>query len=90
MATYAQRAQAIGDALINGVATAQQIDRLGVAFARQSGNADHYAGLTNAGKAEFLVKAVRSHLIAIVTSADVNHAAQTASSSAATDLPENP
>jgi hypothetical protein len=41
MATYAQRAQAIGDALINGVASAAQIDRLGVAFARQAGNEAH-------------------------------------------------
>jgi hypothetical protein len=45
---------------------------------------------TNAAKAEFLVKAVRANLIAVVTSADVNHALKTASSSAATDLPENP
>lgn len=90
MATYVQRAQAIGDALINGTATPTQIDRLGVAFARQSGNAAHYASLTSAAKAEFLVKAVRANLIAVVTSADVNHAAQAAASSATTDLPENP
>lgn len=90
MATYVQRAQAIGDALINGVASAAQIDRLGLAFARQSGNEAHYNSLGGSAKAEFLVKAVRANLVAVVTSADVNHALKTASSSAATDLPENP
>jgi len=55
MATFPQRAQAIGDALVNGVATQGQIDSLGQALAWQTGMLVEYSSMTAGQKAEFFV-----------------------------------
>ena len=90
MATYAQRAQAISDAIVNGTATQSQINRIGEAIARNSGQAEHYAGLTLAQKAEFIVRHYRTRTLEWVRAADTDAAVIAARAAAATDLPENP
>lgn len=57
MATFVQRMQAIGDALVNGVATPTQLNELGEALYNISPEA--WAELTNAQKAEETVKRLR-------------------------------
>ena len=59
MATYIQRGQNIGNALINGVATLTQLDRLGKALAYQSTQLDAYLAGDNNVKAEIYVTAFR-------------------------------
>lgn len=90
MATYAQRAQAIADAIVNATATQTQVNRLGEAIAFNTGQTAHYASLTLAQKAEFIVRHYRGVSIEWVRSADVQAAMQAAQSSAAADLPEAP
>lgn len=55
MATFPQRAQAIGDAYVNGVATQGQINSLGEALAWEAGVLVQYNSMTPGQKAEFLV-----------------------------------
>ena len=91
MATYAQRAQAIvGTGVRNDTATNAQIDRVGRAIAANTGQADFYAGLTDAQKAQFIVAFFRATVIGWVREADTTAALAAAQSSAATDLPEAP
>ena len=90
MATYAQRAQGIANAIVNGTATLAQIDRIGTAIAANQARAEEYAALTSAGRAEFLVRYFRDTTLAIVRAADMQAAMATAQSSAASDLPEAP
>lgn len=70
MATGAQRFQSIGDALVNGVATQQQLTRLGTGIAISAGQIDYYNTLTNAQKADFAVKYIRTYLLGLVKSGD--------------------
>ena len=90
MATYAERAQSIGNALINNAATAQQIDRLGAAIAYNQGNSTAYAAMTSGQKAQFLVTEVRSFLLNMVRAADMEAARRTAQNQASTGFPETP
>jgi len=90
MATYAERAQAIGNALLNATATAQQVDRLGAAIANNDGNSTAYAAMTQAAKAQFLVTRVREMLLAQVRSSDMTTASRNAQNQASTDFPETP
>lgn len=57
MATNMQRIQAIGDALVNGTATAQQLDAFGEALYGVSPAA--WAELTNQEKLEVTIKKLR-------------------------------
>lgn len=50
MATYVQRIQVIGDALINGRATPTQLQRLGEALAMHGSAHAEYLASNNAGK----------------------------------------
>lgn len=88
--TPQQRAQSIFDGVINGSATAVQINRYGAALAEMTGQADHYAQLTNADKYRFIVRGIREHVIGMIDAADRQIAARTATSGGATDLPEAP
>lgn len=60
MATYIQRGQAIGNALINNTATMQQLDRLGKALAYREARLSEYEAADNAGKAQIYVEAFRA------------------------------
>lgn len=82
MATFAQRAQAIGDALLNGTATASQINHLGQALAHQCGMLGEYNNMTQAQRAEFFVSRMRVLCIGLVKRYDEYIAAQTAMASA--------
>lgn len=82
MATFVQRAQAIGDALLNGPATASQINRLGQALAYQSGMLGEYNSMTQAQKAEFFIDRIRALCIGLVKRYDEYMAAQAAMASA--------
>lgn len=59
MATFIQRGQSIGNALINGVATLAQLDRLGRALAYKSGQLDSYLVGSNDVKAQIYVGVFR-------------------------------
>lgn len=91
MATYAQRAQAIGDALVNGTATAGQIDSLGQALAWESGQLGEYTAMTQGQKAEFLVNRFVSRTIGLVKTYRQNTASAaaiaTATQSVDTEFP---
>lgn len=89
MATYLQRAQSIGNAIVNGTSTLQQIDRLGQAIAFRVGSREHYLSLTTDQKAEFIVRNLRDEFIGLITTMDVQLAAQSASSTAATEFRES-
>lgn len=66
MATYIQRGQAIGNALINGVATLQQLDRLGQALAQRDMRLQEYLAGDEATKAEVYVTAFRHFCLEVV------------------------
>lgn len=83
MASFAQRAQAIGDALVNGTATAAQINHLGQALAHQAGMLGEYNNMTQGQRAEFVVSRIRSMNIGLVKQYDEYVAAQAARASAA-------
>lgn len=82
MATYVQRAQAIGDALVNGIATPTQINRLGLALAQHGGMVTEYNTLTQLQKAEFFVTRMRALTIGLVKHYDEFTAAASAISTA--------
>lgn len=88
MATYVQRAQAIGDALVNGIATPTQINRLGLALAQHGGMVTEYNTLTQLQKAEFFVTRMRALTIGLVKHYDEFTAAANAinAATAAVDL----
>lgn len=70
MATHAQRAQAIADAILNKSALPSQVNRLGQAMAFQGGFLNEYDAMAPAEKAAFLVGRVRGHCVAIVKQFD--------------------
>lgn len=82
MATPEQRAQAIADALLNKVATASQINRLGAALSRQDGDYVAYNAASGTVKAQMLVAKVRAYLLNVVKSTDGQIAVTTALSNA--------
>lgn len=87
MATNLQRSQAICDALINGVATVNQMNRLARALSGLS-EAD-YNALTNAEKAAIIPTATRAWALGKIYAYDA-HAAQQAVADPNDTLPENP
>lgn len=97
MATYAQRATAIADATLNRTATPTEIDRAakGLAYA-QGGDAlaEYLALTTNAQRAEWYVRRIRTIQINAVMAYEGSTAGATAqqqaASQAATDLAETP
>lgn len=84
MATFAQRYQAIGDAIVNKVATTLQLDHLGRALAWRAGMLTEYEELGLGGKAQFAVEQIRRLLIQIVKHYDEYEAAETARAAAVT------
>lgn len=94
MATYAQRAQAIGDALVNGTATQGQIDSLGQALAWEVGSLGEYTSMTLGQKAEFLVTRITQRTIGLVKTyrQNVGSAAAITSATQSVDaeFPPNP
>lgn len=58
MATWIQRGQSIGDALLNAVASLGQLDRLGRALAYHFGRLAEYDAANNAGKAQIYVESL--------------------------------
>lgn len=92
MATYAARAQAIvGTGVMNNAAaTNAQIDRVGLAIARMTGNQDYYLALGLAARAEYIVRYYRELTLGWVRTTDAQAAAQAAADAAAADLPEAP
>lgn len=92
MATYLQRGQAIGDALINGTATPAQLDRLGTALAANTGQLAAYQTGTNAVKAAIYVAAFRAWVLGQIqlyeSKQAVTVAGQNASNQVLTDFPE--
>ena len=63
MATYLQRGQAIGNALINGTATPAQLNRLGRALAYREARLTEYDAGTNDDKAAIFVLSFRAFCI---------------------------
>lgn len=94
MATYIQRGQTIGNALVNGVATPQQLDRLGKALANREARLQEYLDGDNAKKAEIYVGAFRQFCLRTLREYEGTEAAQAAQEAAAsavdTDFPEAP
>lgn len=90
MASYAQRATSLVGALINGTPTNAQVNRVGAAIASTTGQAEIYAALSDAGRAEFIVRHFRAITIEWARSSDIKAAMQAVQSSAETDLPETP
>lgn len=84
MATYLQRWQALGEALLGQPATVEQLTRLGEAIAANSPmySGQPYAEMTNAQKAEFCLKYARQHFIGLVKQHD-NRTAMAAAAAAA-------
>lgn len=66
MATNAERAQAIGNALLNATATPSQLNRLGEALASAAARLSEYNEGTNSEKAGILVEELRRRLIALI------------------------
>lgn len=94
MATYIQRGQSIGNALINGTATYAQLDRLGKALAYRSGQLDAYLVGDNNTKAQLYVAAFREFCIGALKEYEASEAVVQASDNAAVavdnDFPEAP
>lgn len=86
MATYAARAQAIADALLNTTATAAQQLRLGRALAYREGTLAEFDAATNALKAEMFVKASRRLYLSIVRTFEGDDSASTARHSTETQV----
>jgi hypothetical protein len=82
MATYVQRAQAIADALYNGVASPAMVNRIGLGIAASEGRETEYGAMTNAQKAEFIVRHYRRHTIQLVSVRDERIASLSATTSA--------
>jgi hypothetical protein len=94
MATYLQRGQAIGDALINGTATASQLNRLGKALSYREARLSEYEAGTNAQKAEIYVTAFRQFCLQVLREYEGHEAVDAARAAAEgaveTDFPEAP
>lgn len=84
MATFVQRWQSVGDALLNTVASVTQLGRLATAVCFHQGRlADYIAAPTNAAKAEVAVQCLRSLLLAVVKNYESEAAVMSARQSAA-------
>ena len=72
MATYIQRWQALGEALLGKPATTAQLARLGDAIAASTPimGGTPYAQMTNALKAEFCIKTMHRHCVGLVKRMD--------------------
>lgn len=92
MATYLQRGQAIGNALINGTATPAQLNRLGRALAYREARLTEYDAGDNNAKAEIYVAAFRSYCLQALSEFEGYEAAQAAAAAAGSqveaDFPE--
>lgn len=91
MATFVQRWQSIGDALLNAVAPAAKLGRLAEAVCYSQGRLHEYqAASTNALKAEIAVQCIRGALLALVKTYEadvaVSAARQTTSATVDTDF----
>lgn len=87
MATNLQRSQAICDAIINGVATVDQMNRLARACSGLS--EAEYNALTNAQKAAIIPLACRTWALGKIHAYDL-HAAQQATANPNDEFPETP
>lgn len=94
MATYIQRGQSIGNALVNGVATLTQLDRLGRALAWREARLTEYDAGDNNIKAMIYVQAFRSFCLQVLREFEGRAAALAAQDAASdqvdTDFPEAP
>lgn len=94
MATFIERGQAIGNALINGTATLAQLDRLGKALAHAEAREAEYLASNNAGKAQIYVEAFRAYCIRVLKEYEQQQAVASAKAAAAatvdTDFPQAP
>lgn len=94
MATFIQRGQAIGNALINGVASMAQLDRLGKALAYREARLAEYDSSDNAGKAQIYIEAFRALCLQALreyeSSAAVQAAKEVAEGAVGTDFQEAP
>lgn len=86
MSTYIQRGQAIGNALINGVATTAQLDRLGRALAYKNGQLEAYMAGDNDAKAEVYVTAFRKFCVDALMEYEAQAAMQAALSATTTTI----
>lgn len=86
MATYIERAQAIGNALINGVATPTQINRLGGALATAAARESEYAAATNSQKAQFLVEELRRRLLSLIKTVEADTSVRDAQAAVEEDV----
>lgn len=83
MATNPQRLQAIGDALLNKVATQNQLDHLGLALAYENGTLGEYQAANAGARAGLALAMIRAHLINPVRAYDAATASQAAAITAA-------
>lgn len=86
MATFIQRGQSIGNALINGTATLAQLDRLGRALAYREARLQEYLDGDNAKKAEIYVTAFRNWCLSAMREFEGQDAAVAARTAAAADV----
>lgn len=89
MATYLQRAQSIGNAIVNGTATLQQIDRLGQAIAYQTGRREQYLTLATEQRAQFVVESIRGYVVGLISSMDGQIASQAAAGAVTQEFKES-
>jgi hypothetical protein len=94
MATFIQRGQTIGNALINGTATLAQLDRLGKALAYREARETEYLAGDNNVKAQIYVEAFRAFCLRALREYEGAQAVTTAKATAEaaidTDFPEVP
>jgi len=70
MATNAARVQSLFDAILNKVASATQIDRVGQAIAYFNQEAEVYAAMTQGAKAGYVLEGVRRWAVTLVRKMD--------------------
>jgi hypothetical protein len=80
--TPTQRAQMIGDALLNRTATQAELNRLGTALATNSNALDAYTAMDATQKANYLVQRFRTFAVSNVQKLDGETAAASATSTA--------
>lgn len=82
MATKPQRAQSLGDALLNGVASTAQINRLALALAFTEGKAAAFNAMTQAERAAYFVDHLKTYCTNATKGYDVSTATATAAATA--------
>ena len=82
MATYLERAQALGLALLNRAPTLPELDKWGRALAWQTGREQEYNAATTEQRAWFIVTSTLDRAVAVISQYDEESASRTARAAA--------